>query len=40
MLGTSGLNGFLINSHEWPRQNFSSQYPYNIKYTSDKNIEK
>ena len=29
-----------FNSHEWPRQNFSSQYPYNIKQTSDKNKEK
>ena len=26
--------------HEWPRQNFSSQYQYNIKQTSDENKEK
>ena len=30
----------LINSHEWPKQNFSLQYQYNIKQTSDENIEK
>ena len=29
-----------FNSHKWPRQNFSLQYQYNIKQTSDKNIEK
>ena len=28
------------NSCEWSRQNFSSQYQYNIKQTSDKNKEK
>ena len=27
-------------SHEWPRQNFSLQYQYNIKQTSDENNEK
>ena len=27
-------------SHEWPRQNFSLQYQYNIKQTSDENKEK
>ena len=26
--------------HEWPRQNFSLQYQYNIKQTSDENKEK
>ena len=26
--------------HEWPRQNFSSQYPHNIRQTSDENKEK
>ena len=30
----------LINSHEWPKQNFSLQYQYNIKQTSGENIEK
>ena len=29
-----------FNSHKWPRQNFSSQYQYNIKQTSDKDEEK
>ena len=29
-----------FNSHLWPRQNFSSQYHYNIKQMSDENIEK
>ena len=29
-----------LNSHEWPRQNFSLQYQYNIKQTSDENKEK
>ena len=28
------------NSCEWPRQNFSPQYQYNIKQKSDKNKEK
>ena len=28
------------SSYEWPRQNFSLQYQYNIKQASDKNIEK
>ena len=28
---------FLFNSHEWPRQNFSLQYKYNIMQTSDEN---
>ena len=30
----------LINSHEWPRQNFSLQYQYNINQISDENKEK
>ena len=30
----------LSNSNEWPRQNFSLQYKYNIKQTSDENKEK
>ena len=29
-----------FNSHDWPRKNFSSQYQYNIKQTSDENKEK
>ena len=29
-----------FNSHEWPRQNFSLQYQYNIKQRSDENKEK
>ena len=29
-----------FNFHEWPWQNFSLHYQYNIKYTSDKNKEK
>ena len=29
-----------FNSHEWPRQNFSLQYQYNIDQTSDENKEK
>ena len=28
-----------FNSHEWPRQNFSLQYQYIIKQTSDENNE-
>ena len=32
---TSHLNPF--NSHEWPRQNFSLQYQYNIKQRSNEN---
>ena len=31
---------WLLNSHEWPKQNFSLQYQYNIKQTSDENKEK
>ena len=29
-----------FNSHEWPRQNFSLQYKYNINQMSNENIEK
>ena len=29
-----------FNSYEWPRQNFSLQYHYNIKQISDENKEK
>ena len=29
-----------FNSHEWPRQNFSLQYRYNINQISDENREK
>ena len=29
-----------LNSHEWPRENFSLQYQYNIKQTSHENKEK
>ena len=32
--------GYPFNSHEWPRQNFSLQYQYHIKQTSDENKEK
>ena len=32
------LNPF--NCQEWPRQNFSLQYQYNIRQTSDENEEK
>ena len=37
-VGKKALKHF--NSHEWPRQNFSLQYQYNIKQTSDENKEK
>ena len=30
----------ILNSHEWPRQNFPLQYHYNIKQTGDENKEK
>ena len=29
-----------LNSHEWPRQNFSLQYQHNINQISDENKEK
>ena len=29
-----------FNSHEWPRQNFSSQYQNTINHISDENKEK
>ena len=29
-----------FNSDEWPRQNFSLRYRYNVKETSDENKEK
>ena len=29
-----------FNSHEWPRQNFSLQYQYNVNQISDENKEK
>ena len=29
-----------VNSHEWPRQNFSLQNENNIKHTSDENKDK
>ena len=28
-----------FHSHKWPRQNFSSQYQYNIKQVGDENGE-
>ena len=28
-----------LNCHKWPIQNFSLQYQYNIKQTSDENRE-
>ena len=37
-MASSSLSFF--NSHEWPRQNFSLQYQYNINQTSDKSKEK
>ena len=33
------LLGSPFNSHEWPRQNFSLQYQYNIDQISDKNLK-
>ena len=36
----SDLTLWPFHSHEWPRQNFSLQYQYNIKQTSDESIEK
>ena len=38
LVGLEGPQPF--NSHKWPRQNFSLQYQYNIKQTSDENKEK
>ena len=35
-----GMFILLFNSHEWPRQNFSSPNQYNIKHTSDENKKK
>ena len=29
-----------LDSHEWLGENFSPQYPYNLKPTSDENKEK
>ena len=29
-----------LNSHEWPRQNFSLKYQYDINQISDENKEK
>ena len=29
-----------FNSHEWPRQNFSLEYHYNVSQMSDENKEK
>ena len=40
ILGVKGLTWLTLNSHEWPRQNFSLQYQYNIRGTSDENKEK
>ena len=37
---SEGSKGYPFNSHEWPRQNLSLQYQYNIKQTSDENEEK
>ena len=34
------MNISSFNSHKWLRQNFFLQYQYNIKQTSDDNIEK
>ena len=31
------IEDFKINSHEWPRQNFSLEYQYNIKQTCEEN---
>ena len=36
-LSALALFGSPFNSHEWPRQNFSLQYQYNIDQISDKN---
>ena len=35
-----GIKCYPFNSHELPRQNFSSKHPYNIKYTSGEKEEK
>ena len=35
-----GIKCYPFNSHELPRQNFSSKYPYNIKYTRGEKEEK
>ena len=40
MLGTESVEFYSFNSHEWPRQNFSLQYQYNVNQTSDENKEK
>ena len=37
---TSVMKMLTLNSHEWPRQNFSLLYQHNIKQTSDENREK
>ena len=34
------ITNALLNSHEWPRENFSPQYTNNFKQTSDENKEK
>ena len=40
VVSANGLFIELFDSHEWPRQNFSSQSYYEIKQTSDENKEK
>ena len=35
--GNDVVTALPFNSHEWPRYNFSLQYQYNIKQTSDEN---
>ena len=33
------LYSILISSHQWPRQNFSLQYQYNIKLINNENLK-
>ena len=37
---TSVIKMLTLNSHKWPRQNFSLQYQHNIKQAGDENKEK
>ena len=32
--------GYPFNLHEWPKKNFSLQYQFKVKQTSDENKEK
>ena len=35
-ISDSNIN-WALHSHKWPRHNFSLQYQYNVKQTSDEN---